>query len=124
MILLVLDISENITNTDGTSELAASPPALLATQQGSWTAEKGSSLRFFSQKMIYVFQITTLQLQLQFCQDQISRGNNSSVHSTNRTVDMELFCSTLTPLTKGKTTSELRLLGCWKDECRESSCSH
>lgn len=71
MILIVLDISENITKTDGTSELAAYLAALLTTQQGSWTAEKCSSLRFFSQKMIYVFQITTL-LQLLFCKDQIS----------------------------------------------------
>lgn len=72
MILIVLDISENITKTDGTSELAAYLAALLTTQQGSWTTEKCSSLRFFSQKMIYVFQITTLQLQLLFCKDQIS----------------------------------------------------
>jgi len=55
--LSVLGISENITKTDGTSGLAASLTALLTRQQGSWTAEKGSSLRFFRQKMNLRFKL-------------------------------------------------------------------
>lgn len=112
--------SGNITKTGSTGEFAASPTALLTRQQGSWTAEKGSSLRFFSQKMnLYMFQITSVQLQLLFCKDRIRQIINS-IHSTNRTVNTELSCSTLTPLTKGKTTSVLRLLGLLEGRVRRT----
>lgn len=49
--LSVLDVSANITKVDCTSELAAPLSALLTRQQGGWTVEKGSTLRFFSQKV-------------------------------------------------------------------------